>query len=219
LTIVRGVTTMAFVFPIAIVGLVLSLICGFSFGHHFGTFFDLRALPILVPCLALVASSYIHWARHPDGIRDHRDGGSVHLKRRSATYLEWNDWALLFTHRGFIDGRANLVRVERRLLMGLIPLSRVMKSTLEFKYVRLDEQLQTTTRERREFAGTARTEEPSYYTLTLVLANRAGEQLDLLDLNTPLGNSAERDFMRDLKKQVEELVEDPAVSGVGGRRE
>jgi hypothetical protein len=196
-------------FRFAVVGIFLGLGWGFFGGHRTGTTFDPVSLALLVPCVVLIGAALAHWATHPDGIRDTWAGGSVSLKHTNPHWLEWSDWALWMTHAGRIDRRANMVRVEKRLLLGLIPVGTTIKSTREFNQANVDSKVQTTTYRRRGFFFNSYHTEATHLTLTLVLTNNQGERLTLLDLNTALGGSRGERFMSELKRLVEEAIANP----------
>lgn len=193
-------------FRFACGALFVGLGFGFARGHHS---FDLRALVVVLPSALLVGAALLHWATHPGGIKDTWSGGSITLAGTNPQRLEWSDWALWLTHTGRIDRRAALVRVEKRLLMGLIPLGSVVKSTRDYNQVHLDEQVRTARRRHRGLIFDSYSTEATHLTLTLVLTNAAGERLELLDLNTALDAQRGQRFMQELKAEVENAVSTP----------
>ena len=192
-------------FRAAIIGLCLSIPLGFLIGAMRPPYgFESWLLVLAVPCAVLIAAALARWARHPEGIKDTWSGGSSTLTRNDAQLLEWSDWSLWQTNAGQINRVTNMVQVQTRLLMGLIPISTVNKSTREFNQVLLDEKenLDTVLQEHADDEDA----EPTYATLRLVLTSAAGDRLELLDLNTRLGDSNERDFMRELERLVRRAI-------------
>jgi hypothetical protein len=192
-------------FRAAIAGLCLSVPLGFLIGAPYG--FERWLLVPAVPCAVLVAAVLLRWGRSPEGIRDTWSGGSITLGRNDAQVLEWSDWSLWQTNTGRIDRVTNMVRVQTRLVMGLIPISTVHKSTREFNRVLLDEK-EKLGRVLQEHADDEDAE-PTYTRLTLVLTSAAGDRLELLDLNARLGDSKERDFMRELERLIRRAIGHP----------
>lgn len=191
-------------FRSAAVGVVLSVTLGFRLSLNTSNIFNLYVLVVLVPCAVLVLASLGHWVLTPEGIKDTWAGGSVSLKQ-APHRLEWNDWALWMTHRGYLDRRTQIIKVEQRVLMGLIPLRTTMKSTRGFSQVYLSEALHTKQRRRQKFMDVGGRVD-SHFTLTLVVASASGERMELLDLNVPLQDSPQRAFMEELKGLVEVAV-------------
>jgi hypothetical protein len=195
-------------FRAAIAGLCLSVPLGFLIGATHPPYgFERWMLLVMVPCALLIGAALLRWGRYPEGIRDTWSGGSITLTRNDAQVLEWSDWSLWQTNAGRINRVTNMVRVQTRLLMGLIPISTVNKSTREFNQVLLDEKekLGTVLQEHADDEDDA----PTYARLTLVLTSAAGDRLELLDLNTRLGDSNERDFMRELERLIRRAVGHP----------
>ena len=192
-------------FRLALGAIAAGLFFGWVTGHKHGGTFDLRFLALIIPAAVLVSAAIVHWVTHPNGIKDTWSGGSITVAGPNPNRIQWSDWALWLTHTGFIDRRAAMVRVEKRLLMGLIPMGSVVKSTREFNQVDLREKVHTATRRRRGFIDSYRKEE-THLTLTLCLSNSVGEQLDLLDLSTGLHANRGQRFMQELKLEVEAAI-------------
>ena len=78
------------------------------------------------------------WVRRPDGVRDWIEGGVVAVGHDGRTRVEWEDWAIAVTRVGYVDRRAALLlRLERRLLFGLLPLAPVVRPLSDLARVEL----------------------------------------------------------------------------------
>lgn len=193
-------------FRFAFLGLLGSVVLFFAARHGASGVHPSMAIALFVPSVVLVVAALVHWATHPDGIRDTWAGGSISFKHAQPHQLEWSDWALWLTHQGRIDTRANMVRVEKRLLLGLIPAGTTIKSTRDFNQVAVEEKVNTYRRRHRGLFRDRYTTESSHLTLTLALFNAANDRIVLLDLNTALEPTRANRFMQELKQQVEAML-------------
>jgi len=81
------------------------------------------ALLVLVVAAGSLAAVGIQWARHGDGAQDWLHGGVAYIDRDDSSQLGWVDWAVIVTRRGLLHPGARRLRLETRVLFGLVPIS------------------------------------------------------------------------------------------------
>lgn len=194
-------------FPVLVVGLVFSLVFTFEPHFRFGAEPRWQVLPVAVVCGAAIAAVIHRWTRHPTGMFDWIQGGVVDITHRDPERLRWIDWAVAITRQGSIDVRTGRVRLERRLLLGLIPLNVVERPLDDFYRV----EVKVTPREsRRRHRGLF---EHDRYEVTgndyaVYLVDRRGDRLCVLDLSTGLHGRGD-EFVGGLRQLLEEVVGRP----------
>mgnify|MGYP007037739458 CR=1 FL=1 len=149
----------------------------------------------------------------PDAVRDWLQGGVLDV-REGADRVTWIDQALVFTRRGEVDKRRLTLRLERRLLCGLIPLGVVTRPLGDFYRVEVRSQAVEDHRRRREgLFGTGQVR-ISHWNHELSLVDRRAARLLVMDLSvTPRGQKKERVIVR-LREALQALLEPPPARPV-----
>lgn len=194
-------------FPVLWAGLALSVAAVFEphFNHHGAPRWQL--LPLALAFGAAIATVFWRWSRHPLGMFDWVQGGVVDITHRDPERLRWIDWAVAITRLGTIDTRSGFVRLERRLVLGLIPLN-VVERPLD-TYYRVE--VKVTPREsRRRHRGLFNHDhyEVVGYDYAVYLVDRRGDRLCVLDLSTGLHGRGE-EFVGGLRQLLEDVVGRP----------
>lgn len=170
--------------------------------------------PLVLALGAAVGVVLWRWALHTQGVFDWLQGGIVDITQRDPERLRWVDWAVAITRRGTIDTVAGFVRLERRALLGLIPLGVVERPVGDFYRV----QVEVTPREsRRRRRGLFDDDEYDVvgYDYAVYLVDRRGDRLCLLDLSTGIGGRGEA-FNGRMRQAAEDLIGRPG--GTPARR-
>jgi hypothetical protein len=81
------------------------------------------ALLVLVVAAGSLVAVVIQWARHGDGAQDWLHGGVAYIDRDDSSQLGWVDWAVIVTRRGLLHPGARRLRLETRVLLGLVPIA------------------------------------------------------------------------------------------------
>lgn len=92
-------------------------------GHDLSARQRALALLVLVVAGGSLVAVVIQWTRHGDGAQDWLHGGVAYIDRDDSSQLGWVDWALVVTRRGLLHPRAARLRLETRLLLGLVPIA------------------------------------------------------------------------------------------------
>lgn len=196
-------------FPALWVGLLISLF--FMFEPRFEGHGDPRwaLLPLAAAFAAAIGLVFWRWTRHPLGMFDWIQGGVVDVTHRDPGCLRWIDWAVAITRRGTIDATSGQVRLERRLLLGLIPLNVVVRRLDEFYRV----EVKVTPREsRRRNRGLFNhdTYDVVGYDYAVYLVDRRGDRLCVLDLSTGLHGRGD-EFVGGMRQLLEDMVGRPGA--------
>ncbi|MCO5172294.1 MAG: hypothetical protein M9894_38845 [Planctomycetes bacterium] len=198
-------------FPLLWIGL---LFC--AFGVYAGGM-QHAPLPALVAgalaCAAGIAAVFWQWHRHPHGVFDWTQGGVVDVIRADAQMLTWVDWAIFITRRGAIHREGGWVRLERRLLFGLVPLGSVVRPLTDFYRVEVSVTEHRNRRRRRGLSLFDDDDRVSGYTHSVSLVDRRGDRLCVLDLTTGVDDGGGH-FIGRVRGLLEEIV---GVPGLGAR--
>jgi hypothetical protein len=161
-------------------------------------------------CLGLLRV-LVEWARRPGGVRDWLQGGVVTVGPDGGGRVEWTDWAVAVTRVGYVDRRAGVLRLERRLLFGLVPLAPVVRPLSDVARV----ELQVEAREGKQ-RWPFESERPIVgHTYRLNLVDRRADRLCVLDLEAGLDGRGERLVTR-LRDQLQAALLPGPPSPPGG---
>jgi hypothetical protein len=161
-------------------------------------------LPLLLGLLGVI----LQMISHPQGIRDWVQGGVIDVTSTSAGRVRWIDWAIAFTRQGSLDPAAGYVKLERRLLFGLIPVGSVLRPLRDFYRVEVQTEPRYRRRGRRGFAGDYSDHHLVGYSYAVFLVDRSGDRLCVADLDAGTGRAAEQ-FIGNLRQQLEAAVGRP----------
>ena len=92
-------------------------------GHDLPARQKALALLVLVVASGSLVAVVVQWARHEGGTQDWLHGGVVYIDRDDPSQLAWVDWAVVVTRRGLLHTGAARLRLETRLLFGLVPIA------------------------------------------------------------------------------------------------
>jgi hypothetical protein len=197
-------------FPV-LLGLLAA--CGFA-AQHLSLSGKSALLPLVgvIACAAGVVAVIAQWLRHWDGVKDLLQGGVVDVTCATDSRLSWFDWAIAVTRRGTIDRAGGWLRLERRAFFGLIPLASVVKPLGEFYRVEVQvEPRHARRRNRGLLDAIANGGESHYvvgYTYTVLLVDRRGDRVCVLDLDTGVHGRGDA-FIGRLRGLLEEAVGRP----------
>lgn len=200
------------VFPLLWLALV-----GFLFGAFSGEVtraYRPLFMAAAVACGAGILAVFWRWYRHPNGIFDWTQGGVVAVTRADEQMLTWVDWAIFLTRRGAVHREGGWVRLERRLLFGLVPLGSVVRPLADFYRVEVSVSEHRGRRRRRGLSLFDDHDEVSGYTHAVSLVDRKGDRLCVLDLTTGVDDGGGGHFIGRLRGLLEEVV---GVPGLGAR--
>lgn len=76
---------------------------------------------VFLACVIVVLTVLAKLLGPGSGIRDWSSGGIVRIVRDDPRRIVWSDWAVVLTRRGSVDKVARRLRLEERVLLGLIP--------------------------------------------------------------------------------------------------
>lgn len=167
-------------------------------------------LPLALAFAGAIATVFWRWTRHPMGIFDWVQGGVVDVTHRDPDRLRWVDWAVAITRLGTIDARSGLVRLERRLLLGLVPFNVVERRLDEFYRVEVKVTPRESRRRHRGFFFDHHTHEVVGYDYAVYLVDRRGDRLCVLDLSTGLHGAGD-EFVGGLRQLLEDVVGRPGA--------
>lgn len=168
-----------------------------------------HVLPGALLCAAGIAAVFWRWSQHPGGLFDWIQGGVVDVTSSDPERLSWLDWAIAITRRGTIDTRAGWVRLERRLVFGLVPLNVVERRLDEFYRVEVKVTTRESRRRHRSFFSDDRYQVVGY-DYAVYLVDRRGDRLCVLDLSTGLTGRGEG-FVGGLRQLLEDAVGRPGL--------
>jgi hypothetical protein len=198
-------------FGLLLVGLLAG---GFFVGEalHRGASPPAPALVAALACLVGVAVVLVRIFIHAGGVTDWVQGGVVDAWG-DGERVTWSDWAIAITRRGSVDARTGVLRLERRLAFGLIPLATVVRPLGEF--YRVEVVVTPRTRRRRNgrvgLLDLALDEEVvTGHHHAVYVVDRRADKLCVLDIEagTWLGDRAER-FVGRFREQLAEVVGRP----------
>lgn len=198
-------------FPALWVALAISLAFTFEPLYRFGGDPRWQGLPLALVFAAAIGAVFWRWSRHPTGMFDWIQGGVVDITHRDPERLRWIDWAVAITRQGLIDVGTGRVRLERRLLLGLIPLNVVERPLDAFYRVEVKVTPRESRRRRRGLFADHHDLEVTGYDYAVYLVDRRGDRLCVLDLSTGLHGRGD-EFVGGLRQLLEDVVGRPGAS-------
>lgn len=164
---------------------------------------EVRPLALLTG--AIVAAVAWRMLSRPDAIRDWWQGGTVSIEQDDAEALRWSDWAVFMTRVGVLDRRTRRVRLDRRVLCGLVPLGAVERPLADFYRVEVRADLV-----QRRHRGEVHDVRFDY---AVALVDRSGARTVLLDLAGGVHAKAPERLVATLREALEREIGRPGGSG------
>jgi len=170
---------------------------------------------------ALVAGGGIgavvhRWMTRPDAIKDFYWGGTVDITRDNDERLSWEDWTIGLSRFGTVDRRAGRLRLERRLVFGLIPVGTIDKPLSDFYRVEVDTVLKERRHRSHGFQVDHHRSRPDHWDYVVRVVARNTDRLTVLTVSAPLNDKKAERLVADLRLRLERDVGSPGGTGPVG---